>query len=275
MTRVRILTLNVWNLEGDPRRQAVINSELRRLAPDLVALQEVIADENRNQLEALLEGTGLHGSHQADVLPTTPPFADRYGGTALATRWPHRVVEALDLRVEGVHDVHPWGAVAAVVDVPDAGELLLVSTTNSPGIAEAARERQVVALSELEIRHRRALPSVIAGDLNAGPDAASIRFLSGLQSLGGQSARFHDAWVVAGDGPGLTWTAENPTARPPVGPGMRIDYVFVGSWRLHPKTECRFVNASLAFDRAFGDGIWASDHLGVLVDLDVAAAIST
>jgi hypothetical protein len=39
--RLRILTFNVWNEEGDPRRFSHINGELRRLDPDLVAFQEV------------------------------------------------------------------------------------------------------------------------------------------------------------------------------------------------------------------------------------------
>ena len=38
--RLRILTINVQNDEGDRRRQALLNRELR-LDPDLVALQEV------------------------------------------------------------------------------------------------------------------------------------------------------------------------------------------------------------------------------------------
>jgi len=42
MTRLRILTLNVENIEGDDRRTKAINQELRRIAPDLVAFQEVI-----------------------------------------------------------------------------------------------------------------------------------------------------------------------------------------------------------------------------------------
>lgn len=52
----------------------------------------------------------------------------------------------------------------------------------------------------------RALPTIIAGDLNAGPDAASVRFLTGRQSLSGRSVHYHDAWPVAGDGPGHTWS---------------------------------------------------------------------
>jgi len=81
------------------------------------------------------------------------------------------------------------------------------------GEAEAARERQVVALTDLDARHRNALPTIIAGDLNATPQAASMRYLTGLQSLGGRSVCYHDAWAVAGDGPGYTWTVDNPNAQ--------------------------------------------------------------
>jgi endonuclease/exonuclease/phosphatase family metal-dependent hydrolase len=56
------------------------------------------------------------------------------------------------------------------------------------------------------------LPTVIAGDLNAGPEAASIRYLSGLQTLNGRGVHYHDAWTVAGHGPGHTWTVDNPVA---------------------------------------------------------------
>jgi|CZKU01.1.fsa_nt_gi hypothetical protein len=40
--RLRIVTINVQNMEGDPRRTAVLNGELRRLDPDVVAMQEVV-----------------------------------------------------------------------------------------------------------------------------------------------------------------------------------------------------------------------------------------
>jgi len=41
------------------------------------------------------------------------------------------------------------------------------------------------------------LPTIIAGDFSAAPDAASVRFLSGLQSLAGHSVYYHDAWSVS------------------------------------------------------------------------------
>ncbi|WP_367046287.1 endonuclease/exonuclease/phosphatase family protein [Streptomyces sp. Je 1-332] len=75
-TRVRVVTLNVWNSRGDAAaRSALINAELRRLAPDLVAFQEVLPD----QLPRLIAGTELHGTHQSQSAATAPPYADRCG----------------------------------------------------------------------------------------------------------------------------------------------------------------------------------------------------
>jgi hypothetical protein len=35
----------------------------------------------------------------------TPPWADRYGGTAVASRWPDTTLEGLDMRLAGAADV--------------------------------------------------------------------------------------------------------------------------------------------------------------------------
>lgn len=220
-------------------------------------------------------GMGLHATHQSDVQSFTTPFADRYGGNALATRFEHRTVEALDLRVAGAADM-PWATLAAVVTLPGAGEMLFIAATAAwRPAAEAARERQAIAITDLDARHRGDLPTVIAGDLNAGPDAASLRYLTGRQSLDGRSALYHDAWEIAGHGPGYTWSVDNPNAKAGADQIVRqrdyrkrFDYVLVGSWEAHPKTHAHIRSAALAFDKPI-DGIWASDHFGVVVDLDV------
>jgi hypothetical protein len=58
-------------------------------------------------------------------------------------------------------------------------------------------ERQAVAVTDLDARHRRDAPTIIAGDLNATADAACIRYLAGRQSLQGRSVCYHDTWRVA------------------------------------------------------------------------------
>jgi endonuclease/exonuclease/phosphatase family metal-dependent hydrolase len=268
--RLRVLTFNVQHDHGDhARRTGLLNRQLRQLAPDLVALQEVCYPDRRDQLAELLSGTGLHATHQAAVLDHLPPYADVYGGTAVATRWPHRVVEVVEQREAGAH----WWTLGVSVAVPELGELLFVTPTTPWQLdAEAARERQVIEVAELDDRHRAALPTVIAGDLNATPQAASIRFLTGRQSLAGRSAHYHDAWAVAGDGPGYTWSVDNPAAAAEIerlvgqpGHRRRIDYVLVGA---HPAARARIAAARLVGEHPV-DGVWLSDHAGVLVDLDV------
>lgn len=273
--RVRILTFNVWNSEGDPRRPEIINHTLSTLEPDLIAFQEVMQTPHNKMLHRLLLGLDFHATHQADVQRYTPPYADRYGGSAVATRWPHHAVEALDMRIAGATDV-PWATLAVVVEIPQAGAMLFIGATTSwRPTAEAARERQVLAIADLDARHRRELPTIIAGDLNAGPEAASMRFLTGGRSLDGRGVRYHDAWRVAGEGPGYTWGDVNPGGKTGADqligqPGYRerFDYVLVGSWDAHPKAHAHVGSAALAFDKPI-DGVWASDHFGVVVDLDV------
>ena len=273
--QLRVLTLNVWNTEGDPGRLPAINREVRRLDPDVISFQEVVQTTEVRLLDTLLDGLNMQRTHQADMQSEAPPFSERYGCSAVASRWPHRAVEVLDLRVPGAVDV-PWATRAVVVQVPNEGEFLFIGATAAWRLsAEAARERQAVAITDLDARHRCDLPTVIAGDFNANPDTASIRYLTGRQSLGGRSVLYHDAWAIAGEGPGYTWTVENPKASAVVDQIVkqpanrsRFDYVFVGSGDAHPKAHARVLDARLAFDQPI-DGIWASDHFGVVVDLEI------
>lgn len=209
--RVRIVTINTQNLEGDPRRQDLLNQELRHL--DL------------------------------------------------------RLLEATDV---------PWATMAVVVEVPGEGELLFIAATGSWRLdAESARERQVIAISDLDSRQRRPLPTIIAGDLNAEPDSASMRYLTGLQSLAGRSVHYHDAWSVAGVGPGYTWTADNSNAAAVIDAVVRqphhrrrIDYVLIGAAHAHPEAHCHIRGVNLTFNQP-QDGIWASDHHGLAVDVEI------
>ncbi|HXE29983.1 MAG TPA: endonuclease/exonuclease/phosphatase family protein [Stellaceae bacterium] len=276
--RVRIVTLNVWNTEGDPKRPDIINRALKKLAPDLIACQEVVQTTEIKTLDRLLAGLDFHATHQSSLQAFVPPFADRYGGSALATRWEHRAVEALDGRIAGAGDV-PWASLAAVVTIPDQGEMLFIAATSAwrPS-AEAVRERQAIAIADLDARHRRKLPTIVAGDFNAAPDAASIRYLTGKQSLAGRSVLYHDAWAIAGTGDGHTWSVDNRNAKAGIDEIIgqpryreRFDYVFVGSWDAHPEGRAQIQSAALAFNEPI-DGIWASDHFGVVVDIDVSAA---
>jgi endonuclease/exonuclease/phosphatase family metal-dependent hydrolase len=238
---MRVVTRNVWHDAGDPRRTDLLNRELQGLRPDLLALQEVRHPE---QVARLLARTRLrHVTHQAEVLRDQPPEAERFGGTAIATRRPHRVVDVVERRIDGFH----YWTLAVRVD----GLLFVVPTT--PWQPSAAHVRHLQA-QEVTLRYAGMLPMVVAGDLNALPGEAGVRHLS---------THLQDAWTVAGDGPGLTWSADNPLAaaqiaRLEVPPG-RLDYVFAGP-EFHVRAA-RLVGARPV------DGVWLSDHAGVVADL--------
>src|SRR6266568_8345055 len=95
---LRVLTLNLWNVEGEPSRQMLLRDGLAALRPDLVALQEVTRTAAHDQLADVLADTGLYGIHQLDVLDADPS-AERFG-TALASRWQPTRIEGVDLSAD-------------------------------------------------------------------------------------------------------------------------------------------------------------------------------
>lgn len=112
----------------------------------------------------------------------------------------------------------------------------------------------------------------LARDTRTHPTATASGRRS-IRSVIGQNS--DDAWAVAGDGPGYTWTIDNPAAKPVIDQLVgqpnhrrRLDYVFIGSAHHHPDAYCSVRAASLAFDHPFG-GIWASDHFGLVIDIEI------
>ena len=190
---MRILQLNVWARSGPyGTRAGLLRSEVGLLAPDLIALQEVDAGPGEsNQAEELFGPLGYEvvyerreGSYRGDP------------GIAVATRSPVRDRRVLELPHGGV-------CLAVRVAVGDA-EFWFCSATTSHGWPhqEALREDVVVALdaaiTELAAGDER--PPILAGDFDATPEHASIRFLTGRQSLQGRSTSWTDAFAVAGEG---------------------------------------------------------------------------
>lgn len=100
------------------------------------------------------------------------------------------------------------------------------------------RERQVHEALRIRTADRPGTPQVLAGDLNATPEADELAPLWG---------HLTDVWTVVGDGRGLTYPSSRPT--------KRIDHVTV-SPAVTP------VEARVPATRA-------SDHLPVVADLAV------
>ena len=94
--------------------------------------------------------------------------------------------------------------------------------------------------------------------------------VSGWATLGGRRVFYQDAWATARAGEsGITWARDNPfRARMNwLRPDRRIDYIFVTAPRRDGRGTVR--DACVVFDQADADGIFPSDHFGVLADVQV------
>jgi endonuclease/exonuclease/phosphatase family metal-dependent hydrolase len=261
-TRLRVLTWNLWWRHGPwEARRPLITAEIERLAPDVVALQEVWGERDGTTFAAeLADGLGYHHVDAALLVRDGITF-----GNAVLSRWP--IIR---------HDHRQLPA------PPDREELrtVLFAETNGPrGPVQVfsthlnwrfdhsdVRQDQVQTIAELVAECApRTFPPVVCGDFNAAPDSEEIRLMTGRATLPVSGLVFHDAWEAAGDGgPGTTWSNANPFAAVALEPERRIDYVFVG-W---PKaggaghvTRCEVVGTAEV------DGMVPSDHYGVLAEL--------
>lgn len=262
---IRVLTLNLLSPQHADweRRRRVLVDGLRTLRPDLVAFQEAGYDQVADLLGPDFQ-VARHSGRSADGV-----------GAAMASRWRLGATREVDLHLTARTAGFPWCATLAaeVLAPPPLGPLLFVHHKPSWQYGyEHERELQAVTAARFmeELLAGRDLHVVLAGDFDDPPDSASIRFWTGRQSLDGTSVRYEDAWEVVHPGEaGHTFSPRNPLVRAgqmPLERGRRIDYVMVRCGTHGPTLDV--AACSLAFDQPV-DGVWASDHLGLVADLQL------
>jgi endonuclease/exonuclease/phosphatase family metal-dependent hydrolase len=263
---LRCLTLNLWGAEPPlDRRMALVEQGLRDIAPDVVALQEVreIPDTLANQAETLAQRLGL-----AHVFAPAMPFGGGHEGLAILSRTPILASEAVVLPHADQNErrillstLVSWGQ----------GAVWAHTTHLNYRLAHGKqREDQVQAIATSIAGRASDAPQILMGDFNARPESDEIRFLRGLATLGGRRTYFQDAWVrLYPDQVGWTWARSNPyTAKLAfLEPDRRLDYVFVTPMRGDGRGTvhaCRMV-----FDKPDVDGTYASDHFGLLAEIQI------
>jgi endonuclease/exonuclease/phosphatase family metal-dependent hydrolase len=263
---VRVVTLNLWNDRPDvfKRLQTAIDG-LKALQPDVIGLQEVVANEQLgNQAEHIARALDAHWAYD--------PVEDRKQGpigNAVVSRFPIKSKHSIAL--PSVPE-DPRRALTTVLDTPEG---LLPFTTchlswemwHSP-----RREAQVVALDEFVVQHRDpgGLPPLITGDFNAPPDSSAILFMTGRMSLHAKGAYYRDCYARRRPhSDGHTWSDRNPYAVRWIERNRRLDYIFVGQMR--DDGWGAVLDARVVLDMPGPDGVFASDHFGVYAEVGMAA----
>jgi endonuclease/exonuclease/phosphatase family metal-dependent hydrolase len=265
MTGLRLMTMNIFGTNGNwEDRRSYLSDGIAELAPDVILLQETILTDGYDQVRELL-GEDYTVQHSA--------ARDGAGmGISIASRLPLREVSEFDLQVNERTVDFPCTALLAELESP-LGDLAVINYFPSWKLdLEAERQEQALRLiraidpiARVPIRH-----VVIAGDLDADPDSTSIRFLTGRHSLGGVSICFRDAWDSSHPGAdgqiaGHTYSPDNGLMREDW-PFRRIDYILVRCGE-HGGPTLRVTDCRRIFDQP-RDGVWASDHFGLVADLE-------
>lgn len=266
---MRVATWNIWwRFGADPAgRFEGIARELAESAADVICLQEVYIDRSGNDAQRLGERLGYEA-----IITDTLGEREQSMGNAVLSRWP--VTEHGEVRLPG-SDGRPgvrralWVRVAA-----PTGTVTVICTHLAYRFDESAlRSTQLEAVMALadELRStppEESPPVILAGDLNAVPDSDEIKMLTGRRPVPAPGLVFVDCWPQVSDDRGHTWVRRNPHLHDAVWPERRLDYVLT-SWP-RDKAIGRTVTARLLGDGPV-DGVWPSDHLGVVVDLTTVA----
>jgi endonuclease/exonuclease/phosphatase family metal-dependent hydrolase len=246
----RVLTINLeqHHKRWGKRRELVVR-ELKRIKPDLVALNEVsVPNETGRWLQrSMAERFGIQ---YALFQQSKVNAASELEAEALLTRF--RVIESgnLDLRLQD--------SVAQVVRVEIEGQVLDLYVTHllKSVAPDPVRREQVKRLLDWVSRRDDVAARIICGDFNATLDMPSMQLMSrSFRPTQALPTAFTPLQGEDGSVSHPEWTRFDRC----------IDYIWITE-----RVQTR--SGGVCFDRPADDDptLWPSDHLGVWAELDFA-----
>jgi endonuclease/exonuclease/phosphatase family metal-dependent hydrolase len=255
---LRVLSLNL--LHGFPDfddlddRLSLVTAEILRQDADLVLLQEVPWTLRRGSAAKLLaQRTGMNYLYLRANGNRWAIFFEE--GEAVLSRYPLRDPTAVELGPRAGFYEHRvvLGATAAT----PWGDLRVYSTHLTHGDPEVNRGQAEALVAAVSGWGQG--PALIGGDFNATPDSPQIRAIA---------ERWVDAFQAASlDDDGLTCCVSNLGSGPEEPLEKRIDYVF-----LAPAQGVSVSSSQRVLDQPrwqVDRWQWASDHIGLLITLDL------
>ena len=234
--RIRILCYNIHHAEGVDRKLDLnrIGNLIKTVNPDVVALQEVDQNVRRtrgvNQPEVLSKITGLNVVFGKNI-----PLQGGHYGNVLLSRF--EIQHFKNHSLPNFDQGEQRGVIEATLKLPgDRGELCFMATHLDHRRDEKERLASVTAIRKIA-QTKMAQPTVLAGDLNATPDSATLM-------------KFFETWTSANQDP-------RPTV-PVTQPQRQIDYIL-----FRPQARWRVVEVKVLEEAV------ASDHRAIFAELEL------
>ena len=231
---LRVMSYNLHHGEGldgklDLQRIAKVITDAKA---DLVGLQEVdrgVERTQRRDLPAeLAKLTGLTVQFDKNIAHQGGDY-----GNAVLTRFP--IKRAKNTHLKSFANGEQRGVQQLLLDV-HGREILFMNTHLDARRDPAEREHSATELRAI-VAAAGALPVILVGDFNAGPDAKSVSAVREFLT---------DSWTVVSKEPGFTIPVKKPN--------KRIDYIWITPTTITPVT----------MDVPYSE---ASDHLPIIAEL--------
>lgn len=244
---MKILTLNTWQERGPwVDRWDLILEGISQYQPDLIGFQEIF---NPDWAKEMQKKTG----YCALIFP------QEHCGLTFVSRFPAKQWTCLTFKTQSPTEDYLRYALFAAFETPQ-GILNAFDTHLSWRIPESEiRQRQVEELLAFIQEKAEKNPAVVMGDFNSTPDSPEIKAMI-------HKGKFTDIYAKQHPGkPGITWNNKNSYTGGcdhPM-PDRRIDFLFA---RNEGKVIGKLTDVKIIFDEPNADGVWPSDHLGVLAE---------
>lgn len=283
---LRLVTLNFWGIEAPlQRRLTLAENQLRALDPDVVCMQEtrpLDGRHGRTTADHLADALGYERVYAVSLRWNDGDFfAGHAGGEeGLAILSRHPIAEHRTLCLPEARPTEARVLLSARIDAP-SGPVWCHTTHLHYRLDDGlAREQQVVAIDDairaIALECEPGAVQILCGDFNATPDHDEIRYLRGLTTLAGRRTHYQDAFArIHPRDDGITWSSENELTRPlrSLDIDRRIDYIFVTTRRKDGRgtiCDARVVLTERDDPGGGEPGVCASDHYGVLADVQIA-----
>lgn len=251
---MKILTLNTWRENGPwKERWQVIFDGLHKLQPDVIGFQEIFDAAWEKEAG---EKMGRPFRY----------FSDPQSGHVIWSKHPIAEKECLMFKTQSPHEDYRRYATYALLEIGRKKERLAFFVTHLSWMLDdgPVREKQADELLAFIQKKAAGVETVAVGDFNAPPSTPEIRKMI-------REGGFTDVFEKMNPGSAaVTWDNRNPFAASAHHslPDRRIDYLFIRNAGplLGNLKRCRIV-----FNQPGKNGLYATDHYGVLATFDVGA----
>ena len=259
---LKIMSINIrHNSDWPESRFPLLADEIVRLQPDIIGLQEVLigVDQSRELLRLITErAPDLKYEYYEHI--KTGAYMISGEGVAIFSRFPIKAEKMQDLDQGRV-------ALAARIAVNDDLSVDFYNTHLHHQGGDAVRLPQAQKITGFMDKLSAGRLVFLTGDMNASADSATIAHYLG--------AGLVDAYTEA-HGTDLgeqDMTSPIILSRTPVPqkPGNRIDYIFYKQPGAGPRVTA-IRDVEVCFRNLAADGLYPSDHLGVIATFDIAYA---